>query len=74
MQLVIYLFASSAAGQSSVDVRIDASKADPFAHYWERCVGSGHGALTLREDWRQHVAMARKDLGIQRVHLTAKLL
>ena len=24
----------------------------PFPHYWERCIGSGHGALTLREDWR----------------------
>ena len=39
----------------------------PFPHYWERCVGSGHGALTMREDWRQHVAMAHRDLGIQRV-------
>ena len=27
----------------------------------------GHGALTMREDWRQHVAMAHRDLGIQRV-------
>ena len=39
----------------------------PFPHYWERCIGSGHGALTLREDWRRHVAMAHADLGIQRV-------
>eukprot|EP01052_Picozoa_sp_SAG31_P018201 SAG31_NODE_1279_length_9036_cov_1.858454_8_plen_107_part_00 len=38
-----------------------------FPHHFERCVGSGHGALTLRADWRQHVAMAHRDLGIQRV-------
>ena len=44
-----------------------AGKASAFPHYWERCVGSGHGALTMREDWRQHVAMAHDDLGIQRV-------
>ena len=54
-------------GASTVSIAIDAAKAEPFPHYWERCVGSGHGALTLREDWRRHVAMANADLGIQRV-------
>jgi hypothetical protein len=49
-----------------VDIDMDA-KAQPFPHHFERCVGSGHGALTMREDWRQHVAMARRDLGIERV-------
>jgi xylan 1,4-beta-xylosidase len=50
-----------------VVVDMDPAKATPLPHYWERCVGSGHGSLTLREDWRQHVDMARRDLGIQRV-------
>jgi xylan 1,4-beta-xylosidase len=48
-------------------IDLAAGKASPFPHYWERCVGSGHGALTMREDWRQHVAMAHHDIGIQRV-------
>ena len=56
------------AGSQPVQVNIDlATPAAPFPHYFERCVGSGHGALTVREDWRQHVAMAHADLGIQRV-------
>jgi hypothetical protein len=55
--------------RAAVDVAIDLSDSSriDFPHYFERCVGSGHGALTLREDWRQHVDMAHKDLGIQRV-------
>jgi len=51
----------------SVEVGIDLAKSSAFPHYFERCVGSGHGALTLRSDWRSHVAMARRDLGIERV-------
>jgi xylan 1,4-beta-xylosidase len=51
----------------AIDVAIDLSSRTKFPHYFERCVGSGHGALTLREDWRQHVDMAHNDLGIQRV-------
>lgn len=30
-------------------------------------LGSGHAALTLREDWRNQVRMARKDLGLEMV-------
>ena len=50
----------------NVDIDLDRTHL-PFPHYFERCVGSGHGALTMREDWRNHVAMAHKDLGIERV-------
>ena len=50
-----------------LSVAIDLTKSEPLPHYWERCVGSGHGALTLREDWRLQVVMAREDIGFQRV-------
>lgn len=43
------------------------SDTQPFPHVWEACVGSGHAALGLRQDWREHLAMVRKDLGFQRV-------
>ena len=52
---------------AAVEVGIDVRESSAFPHYFERCVGSGHGALTLREDWRHHIAMARRDLGIERV-------
>ena len=31
----------------------------PLPHLWSRCLGSGHAALTLREDWRNQVGVAR---------------
>jgi xylan 1,4-beta-xylosidase len=39
----------------------------PFPHYWERCVGSGHAALGLRQDWRQHLKQCHDQLGFQHV-------
>jgi hypothetical protein len=64
---ILLICCQSAYAQStSLDIVVDLAKNEsPLVHYWERCVGSGHGALTMREDWRQHVAMAHKDLGIQ---------
>ncbi len=44
-----------------------ASAAQNFTHFFEACVGSGHMSLTLREDWRTHVRMASRDLGVQRI-------
>jgi xylan 1,4-beta-xylosidase len=58
---------SPAPPSPPVGFAIDLTKHEPLVHHWERCVGSGHGALTLREDWRKHVRMARQDLGIERV-------
>ena len=34
---------------------------------WFRCVGSGHAALTLRGDWRAHMAQAARELGFRSV-------
>jgi xylan 1,4-beta-xylosidase len=37
----------------------------PFQRGFNGCVGSGHALLGLRSDWRQHLAAARSDLGVQ---------
>ena len=34
-----------------------------------RQVGSGHMSLTLREDWRQHIRMAARDLGVKHIRV-----
>lgn len=36
-------------------------------HYWEKCVGSCHGYTALREDYREQLKKAKKDLGFQYV-------
>jgi xylan 1,4-beta-xylosidase len=52
----------------TVNITIDLNAPrTPFDHIWERCMGSGHASLTLREDWRQHVRMAHEKLGLQAV-------
>jgi hypothetical protein len=38
-----------------------------FTHFFEESVGSGHMSLTLRADWRAHMAMAARDLGVRHV-------
>jgi xylan 1,4-beta-xylosidase len=40
---------------------------EPFSHFFETSVGSGHMSLTLREDWRQHLRMAARDLGVKHI-------
>ena len=42
-------------------------KPRPFRHWWKTAVGSGHAALTLRADWREHMAMARHSCGFESV-------
>eukprot|EP00038_Savillea_parva_P014212 m.10306 g.10306 ORF g.10306 m.10306 type:complete len:633 (+) comp2734_c0_seq1:3699-5597(+) len=39
----------------------------PFPHYWEECVGSGHAALGLRDDWRNHLKLCHDRLGFKRI-------
>ncbi len=36
-----------------------------FPHYWEKCVGSCHASLALREDFRAHLLKARLECGFQ---------
>lgn len=39
----------------------------PFAQPWEGCIGSGHALLSLRADWRAHLARCAQELGVRRV-------
>jgi xylan 1,4-beta-xylosidase len=50
-----------------ITIYSDLSKPQKLEHRWERCWGSGHALLALRADYREHLARAVKDLGLQRV-------
>ena len=52
---------------SNTNARVDlsASKSVPFAHYWKKCVGSGHMLLGTRADWQAHLKLAHDELGFQ---------
>ena len=65
--LIGQLVAAAAATPYRADVSVDLRAPDsftPFKHYWKRSFGSGHAALTLRADWRTHLADAVADLGL----------
>lgn len=38
-----------------------------ITQYWSKCVGSGHAALSLREDWRKQLKKCREELGFEYV-------
>lgn len=42
---------------------------EEFVHYWERCVGSGHASLALRQDWREAMIDSHENLGWQMVRM-----
>jgi hypothetical protein len=44
-----------------------AEPTEHFSHFFETSVGSGHMSLTLREDWRNHIRMAARDLGVKHI-------
>ncbi len=48
--------------QYAVDL---AQQGRPFPHYWEFCVGSCHAATILREDVRNQIRKAHKEIGFQ---------
>lgn len=54
------------SGTSSFTVHASDTVA-PFTHFFETSVGSGHMSLTLRQDWREHVTMAARDLGVKHI-------
>jgi hypothetical protein len=43
------------------------AKATQFPPYWKRSFGSGHAAITLRDDWQSHLKQAVDELGLQGV-------
>ena len=59
-----------APAPTPVEVMVDAratTATSPFEHRWKRSFGSGHAALTLRDDWRAHMAQAASELGMRGV-------
>ena len=61
--LALSSFSSNIFVNVSVDLR-DASHSEPFIHRWKKSFGSGHAALTLRDDWREHLSRAVAELGL----------
>ena len=54
--------------EEKVELKLDLSAtAEPFEHYYEVCVGSGHAALALRADWQAQMRKCRDELGFQYV-------
>jgi len=41
--------------------------AEPFTHYWEFCVGSGHAVMGLRRDWQEQLEKTVRELGFKYV-------
>jgi len=39
----------------------------PFPHFWEHTVGSGHAPLALRADWQAQILRCHNELGFQHV-------
>lgn len=63
--LLKFAFLSNA---TTASFRVDtATKAGPWNHFWEECVGSGHASTTLRADWQQQMTQTRLDLGFKQV-------
>ena len=55
----------SYAALVAVDVVVNTTaKGEPFEHKWKKSFGSGHSSLTLRDDWRAHLALAAEQLGL----------
>jgi xylan 1,4-beta-xylosidase len=69
IQLILlqWLCTCMTLGNASPDFHVQLNNLTKFEHYWERCVGSGHAALGQRQDWREQLLRARRELGIQRV-------
>ena len=66
--LLLSLLSTSAGTGVTVDVAVSLDvPATDFVHRWTRSWGSGHAALTLRDDWRAHLVKARDELGLQGV-------
>jgi xylan 1,4-beta-xylosidase len=38
-----------------------------FPQFWRQCIGSGHAALTLRSDWRDHVRIQQDAIGFRSI-------
>jgi len=69
MQLLLFAFLCSiglSVSQPGI-FSVNVSSISQFEHFWERCVGSGHALLALRQDWRHQLKKAHDKLGMERV-------
>jgi len=57
----------SCSSSSTVQFTADIKNTTEWVHYWERCVGSGHALLGMRDDWRSALKIAHDKLGFQQV-------
>lgn len=48
-----------------------AARGEPFDHFWEHTVGSGHATLALRADWQAQMRRAHDELGFRHVRFHA---
>lgn len=69
--LIVFLLLSNVYGRlhaeiKSYEVNISNTTAE-WVHYWERCVGSGHAALSLRADYQSQLTQTTLDLGFKQV-------
>lgn len=53
--------------ESDVVIEVRPRETSAWTHYETLMVGSGHMALSLREDYRNHLRMLRRDLGAKYV-------
>ena len=40
---------------------------EPFSHFWEHTIGSGHATLALRADWQGQLRRCHEELGMRHV-------
>jgi len=59
----IVLLVAIAAAAADIQFQADVSSAGvPFVPLLQRCFGSGHAELTLRQDWRQQLIAVKRDI------------
>ena len=65
--LCIYYTVDSGNNTQLWSVNISASNQQHFEYFWNKCVGSGHGSLALRQDWQQQLKYVHDEIGFTQV-------
>eukprot|EP01084_Bolivina_argentea_P292328 502535_1 len=65
--LGIFITSSTTITSQEWKITIDDSSTSPFYYFWDTCVGSGHAALMLRNDWRQWMKQGVDNIGFKYV-------
>ncbi len=72
---LLFLFLNPISGQNTQQWSISLSDSNkkPLHHFWNQCVGSGHGSLALREDWQNQMKNAHEKIGFTSVRFHGPL-